>query len=57
MTSGGFDPHGSMMPVHDAKAELEMRQQETRGLGRQLITLTLFAAAGIALLVVLSLLF
>ena len=53
--TGGFDPHGSMMPDHDAAAELEMRQRETHGLGRQLIVLSLFATAALVFVIVLSL--
>jgi len=53
--SGGFDPHGSMMPVHDADADLRMRQRDVRHLGRQFVAMVLLAVGMLVLLAVLTL--
>jgi hypothetical protein len=53
--TGGFDPHGSMAPDHDAATDLELRQRGIRDVGRQLVPAVLLVAAMLFLLVVLSL--
>lgn len=53
--TGGFDPHGSMMPDHDAATDLKLRQRSIRGVARQFIPAVLIVAAALVLLAVLTL--
>jgi hypothetical protein len=50
--TGGFEPHGSMMPVHDAEADRRMRQRDARHLGRQTIVVLALTAAMFVVLAV-----
>jgi hypothetical protein len=53
--TGGFDPHGSMTPDHDAATDLKLRQRSIREIGRQLIPAVLLIAAALVLLALLTL--
>ena len=53
--TGGFDPHGSLTPIHDAEADRATRQRDIRDIGRQFIPVILVVAAMIALLAGLTL--
>jgi hypothetical protein len=53
--TGGFDPHGSMMPDHDAAADLRTRQRDIAQIGRQVLPAVLAVVAMLVLLALLTL--
>jgi hypothetical protein len=52
--TGGFDPHGSMMPDFDARADRKMRQRDIREVGKQIIAVLFVLAAAFILLALLT---
>jgi hypothetical protein len=53
--TGGFDPHGSLTPDHDAAADLKMRQRDVKRIGHQFVAACTVCVLAIGLLYLLTL--